>query len=308
MINKKLNLGCALLIACGTFVGIGCSDDDDQETPSTVDAGTQPDAAQTADAAQETDAAQGTTDAGSGSADTGAGEDDAAVADSGTGGGDFHFCQEECAEDDDCMVGGANVGFTCTSGRCTASTTPPAGCTEDAFCVAQANGWIYPSGGSTPCTADTDCPGMVCIDGGYCALAPSQYVACTTYSKIEVTVKAIDGTTDVTVCGSTNTDDAVCESGICRNPCNEDGDCLSPYQPSCNTSTGMCVCTDSPDSCADAPVGGTVCLSSGACGCSADADCTGAGFDTCYSGACGCGDASVCTATLVFSGTSHVCE
>ncbi|MBK8012740.1 MAG: hypothetical protein IPK13_15415 [Deltaproteobacteria bacterium] len=294
----KLNFGCALLISCGTLLGIGCSDDDDGSTPS-QDAGTQ------ADAATGTDASSTGTDASSTGTDAGSTGTDAAVADTGTAGNGYQFCQEECAEDDDCMVGGTDIGFTCNSGRCTRAV---AGCTEDASCVAQANGWFYPSAGTTPCAADADCPGQVCVEGGYCATAPSQYLACTTLSMIEVTIKAIDGTTDVTVCGRANTDDAVCDGGTCRNPCNGDEDCSSAQYPTCNAGTGTCVCADSPDSCAGATIGGTVCQASGVCGCSADADCLGAGFDTCYSGICGCGDATACTNALAFSGTTHVCE
>lgn len=235
------------------------------------------------------------------------------------------FCAEECTDAADCEIDGMNVvGFVCTDGRCVLPAS--AGCTEDEECVAQLSGWTRADSDGdfvpdAPCTADgpalaATCDdgevccttGQVCLEGGYCASPADGVVSCATLTLDEVDATGIEGDA-VTVCGRDSAADATCEAGgVCRNPCEGNADCAGDVFPTCNTTTGNCECEESPNSCAGATVGGTVCQANGTCGCVENDDCMGDGFDTCYDGVCGCGDASSCPTTMAFDGTTVVCE
>ncbi|MGE0788588.1 MAG: hypothetical protein AB7S26_23155 [Sandaracinaceae bacterium] len=243
--------------------------------------------------------------------------------DAGGGGSNAQFCQEECSIDDDCQIGGMDVGFTCSGGRCTGSAS---GCTGNEECVALFNGWGQGDSdgdfiGDAPCTADGVTPpatcatgevcciiGQVCIEGGYCASPDSGPVDCATSMRDVVMVAPIGGGADIAVCGDASADDAVCESNACRNPCASNDECASDVYPTCDTGSGNCVCSDSPDSCAGNMVGGTVCQSNGTCGCADDTECTGTGQDHCYDGVCGCDAVASCPSMTAFDGTTYVCE
>ncbi len=242
----------------------------------------------------------GTTDmgGGGGTADmAGGGGDDMG----GGGGGNGEFCQEECATDADCTIGGQNTSnFTCdaTTKRCTA---PPAdGCTTDDECVAQFSGWV------TDCTSAADCPGQVCTESGKCATSPSEFFMCETAQLAELETRDIDGN-DVTVCAQTR---ATCnsDSNFCELRCTEDSHCANnPGGNVCDTDTGQCKCNDDSNCTVD---GFSSCKANSLCGCGADTDCANnASGDVCNmdTGACNCSDASVCGDT-VFDGTTSVCE
>ncbi len=266
----------------------------------------------------DVDGGPGGGDAGEASDGGGGGGNDA-----GGGGSSAQFCQEECSVDGDCQIGGMDRGFTCSAGRCVGSA---AGCSANAECVALFNGWLQgDSDGDfmpdAPCTADGVTPpatcaagevccitGMVCVAGGYCASPDSGPADCATLSRDVVMVAPIGGGADIAVCGDASASDATCDAGACRNPCASDADCVGDVYPTCDTGSGNCVCSDSPDSCAGNTVGGTVCQSNGTCGCAADADCMGTGQDQCYDGVCGCAAAASCPTMTAFDGTSYVCE
>ncbi len=238
-------------------------------------------------------------------------------------------CAEECTEDGDCTIGGMDMGYTCEDNRC--FKEPPPGCEADAECVAQAQGWFKADSNGdflpdAPCTADGPTPPdtcpmgevccaatQICVVGGYCATAPSMFVMCSTLMGVDVMTMKVDGTTAITVCGKgENAEDATCntDTGVCRNPCNADSDCLDPRHPTCNDTSGDCDCSGT--SCEMGTTGGDVCLDSGdlsgKCGCENDDDCRGTGLNKCTDGVCGCADATVCPDMTVFGGTEYVCE
>ncbi|MEO1232591.1 MAG: hypothetical protein AAFZ18_27215 [Myxococcota bacterium] len=328
------------LVVCSTVVlaltTFACSDD---ETTSASGDGGAPAADSGGSAASDVGAsdtgASSGEDASAGgdggqTADAGEGEDagsttDAGVRDAGGGGSSLLFCQEACTQDADCQV--MSVGSaSCVNQRCVLDSNP-LNCTTNPECVAFFAGWtLVDTDGDflpdAPCTADGPLPtasclpgevccalGSVCVEGGRCALAPSEFVTCEALQQREVRVARVNGGPEVTVCAPAGAVDAVCDMGTCRNPCARNSDCLSPSQPVCDTATGDCHCAPGAnDSCAANTVGGTVCQASGQCGCGQDSECTGPGFDTCYSGFCGCASVASCPAMTVFDGTRFVCE
>jgi hypothetical protein len=221
------------------------------------------------------------------------------------GGGDAQFCQEECAGDADCTVGGQDIGLKCIDKRC-ASDIPP--CTANEQCQAQFSGWF------TECQDDTACEALlqVCIDigdpnAGRCATPPSDVIMCETLMQSEITAKKFMDGSDVQVCANTSSE---CHpDGYCFDPCESNTDCeMIAGLPMCNVGTGACECA-SDDDCKNSGVDGWAVCNNGVCGCGSDADCAGSdNADKCYDGACGCSDVAVCQADPVFDGTTKVCE
>lgn len=218
------------------------------------------------------------------------------------GGGDGQFCQEQCAQDSDCTIGGMDMGYKCVDARCQMDV---AGCTSDQQCTAQYSGWSF-----VPCAAQADCDltMQICVDlgGGMggCATPPSDFFMCETAMLVEVEVATIDGMT-ATVCGA---EGWVCQDSVCTNPCEADAECANlAGHPTCNTGSGVCECSSDAD-CAGSGIDGYAVCINGKCGCGADSDCVGANSDTCYDGSCGCSAVEVCTGPNSFGGTTKVCE
>jgi len=204
-------------------------------------------------------------------------------------GPDGMFCIEECSADADCQLQGADQGYTCTDGRCTA-----AGCSGDIQCQ-------VPGAAFQPCASQDECVGQACIDigGGEGGCAPTNdLVSCADIGQEEVQATLIEGG-DITVCGSAN---ASCSDGACVDPCTSDDDCsLFPENPVCNN--GTCTCTDASCTDPDRPV----CTSIGFCGCGEDSHCEAANGDVCNDGFCGCSDVSACSGMTTFDGTTQIC-
>jgi hypothetical protein len=225
--------------------------------------------------------------------------------------------------DEDCKVGGIDLGYTCVDSTC---TTP--GCESDSQCQAMFSGW-------TECTVQADCtvPGQLCVDAGgptgYCAFTPSDIVPCETLGQEEVEYPPYEGGEPQPVCANTS---ASCdaETMACVSKCKADADCQSAAYPICDVESGACECgtdedclsggipgqtkcTDgfcgcgSDDDCAGNP-GGSKCTAFGTCGCASDAECTAlTNSDTCYDGLCGCSSDAICTMP-VFDGTQSSCK
>ncbi|MCA9684572.1 MAG: hypothetical protein KC457_20470 [Myxococcales bacterium] len=224
--------------------------------------------------------------------------DDAADDDGGPSG---NFCLHTCAADADCMVGGMDIGLTCQAGSCAGDS---GGCADNNECIALFSGW------QVACTAgggECDAVGQVCIDvnGGVCAIPPSDVIMCETFLMEEMEVTDIDGNA-VTVCGNPN---AICSDGACIDPCQSDADCsANPTAPVCNTGTGLCECGTDAD-CAMAGAGAPACVN-GRCGCAEDQNCVDASLgDVCYDGYCGCSGDDVCSSVQnPFDGGSISCK
>lgn len=207
--------------------------------------------------------------------------------------GDGGFCIHQCRGDADCMVGGMDAGLTCQDSVCTGDV--PAGCTDDAECVALLSGWT-----GSPCTAgggECEPLGQLCVpvgDGGGCATPPGEFFPCNTvpgWSELEVL--DIDGNT-VTVCGNGN---AECnDDGFCFSPCQADADCASKAYPVCDTATGLCGC-GSDDDCAALGEPHLAVCNAGVCGCNSDQQCVdGEAGDACTAdGFCGCTADAACS-------------
>jgi hypothetical protein len=236
-------------------------------------------------------------------------------------GDDGTFCQEECAADGDCTLGGTDIGFKCVDGRCAG------GCADDNACIQMFSGWV------TDCVDQAGCPGQACIDigggVGKCATAPSDFLMCDAIMQDEVMLPPIEGGAEIAVCANT---DFTCSDGQCVNPCEADADCmLFGGQTTCDTGTGQCVCGDdaacaafNPDTptctaagfcgCADdsnctADANAPTCNGNNFCGCMTDDNCVAAGTgDKCFDGSCGCSAAGACMGTKAFDGTAFVCE
>ncbi|MEO1303082.1 MAG: hypothetical protein AAFV36_07865 [Myxococcota bacterium] len=300
--------------------GVACGDDED-DTPTN----------ESSDPGGDTggDDSSGGDDGGgddSGGGDDGSG-DDSGGGDDGSGGDDggdvitATVCQEECSEDDDCLISEFDSGLTCQDGRCLAEA-----CTSDEQCVAQLTGWVLADSDGdflpdAPCTTATpalgdSCPEGevccaigVCLDSGFCATATPPCSA----PLVEITAADIDDA-EVTVCGLDGADDATCDEddGLCENPCSVDTDCISDSLPVCDTDSGRCVCSGS--SCSDAGLDSTPMCNedSGFCECTTTPDDSCAdntvGGTVCTDGICGCDGVDDCAGDPVFDGTSFVCE
>jgi len=297
--TNLLNLFLVVALAGASFMVLpACDDDTDGDSDADSDG----------DADSDTDGdADGDTD---GDAD---GDTD------GDSDSDGTYCQEACTAAADCTIGGTDLGYTCNAdSRCEGSTS---GCTDNPECVALYSGWIQADSDGdympdSDCTADGPAVGgtcavgevccmmtQVCLDSGRCA-TPSPCTA----PMVEVQATPIAGGATIAVCAMAGADDSVCDAGVCRNPCGEDADCSAlTATPHCDA--GNCVCVTTPaDSCAGNTIGGTACQASGQCGCAADDDCVGTGFDHCYTDTCGCAAVGSCTGDTAFDGTTFVCE
>jgi hypothetical protein len=146
-------------------------------------------------------------------------------------GDDGTFCQEECAADGDCTLGGTDIGFKCVDGRCAG------GCADDNACIQMFSGWV------TDCVDQAGCPGQACIDigggVGKCATVPSDFLMCDAIMQDEVMLPPIEGGAEIAVCANT---DFTCTDGQCVNPCDADADCMpsSRARRTCDTGTGHC--------------------------------------------------------------------
>jgi hypothetical protein len=237
-------------------------------------------------------------------------------------------CQEQCAQDSDCMAMSMTQPFVyhCSGMRCV-----PHICTTDNDCDALFSGWTQ------LCTTGAECPGGAmfadCIDvgdpmHGRCGFPPTPQVTCAQRNQSD-TMKQVFNMPGmmVTVCGAsgyscsnntcahhcgTSADCAsypttkFCNNSVCTAGCMADGDCsaMGPY-PSCNTASHQCVCTM--NSCSSLPHA-PVCQASGVCGCNADTQCMSMSTDACMSGFCGCSSATVCRGTKANPGTTWVCQ
>ena len=200
-------------------------------------------------------------------------------------------CVHQCTGDQDCLIGGKDVGLTCVEDFCTGETPDP--CKSDDECIALFSGWS----GGIACTAgggECEAAMQVCLDvggEGHCAAAPSEFFACADAMLDEIDTTDIDGN-DVTVCGNAG---AACgDDGVCFDACASDDDCAAESAPVCNTGTGLCECgTD-----ADCETLGQPHLSvcnGGTCGCGEDQHCVdGNAGDVCGDGLCGCSGAEAC--------------
>jgi len=219
-----------------------------------------------------------------------------------TAGGSGQYCQEACAGDADCMIGGVDMGYTCQDSRCVNAASK---CSADTQCNALFSGWVM------DCVAQADCMmGYACVDigegVGKCAITPNDFVMCETLTMEELMLDAIEGGMQLTVCGKTG---AKCDNEVCIDPCEANTDC--PAQgghPVCNVDSGRCECGADADCAAiGAPQFAT--CNNGVCGCAQDTDCAGTMYsDKCFEGSCGCSTVDVCTNADVFDGTMKVCE
>src|SRR5688572_6963752 len=139
-----------LLAAMSLALIAGCPADDDDDTGGATEAVTAGDDGATM---QMDDGATMQMDDGATMVMTGDDDgatvmpDDGGSADSTAGddGGGAMVCQFTCAADEDCLVGGTDIGFLCVDGQC--STPEPEPCAGDESCVATLSGW-----GAVPCT------------------------------------------------------------------------------------------------------------------------------------------------------------
>lgn len=219
-----------------------------------------------------------------------------------TGAGSGQFCQEACAGDADCMIGGVDMGFTCQDSRCISDAGK---CSTDTQCNAVFSGWVM------DCAAQADCTmGYACVDigegVGKCAITPNDFVTCETLTMEELMLDAIEGGMQLTVCGKTG---AKCDNEICTDPCEANTDCpANGGHPVCNVGTGRCECGSDED-CAVIGMPQFATCNSGVCGCAQDTDCVGTMYsDKCFEGSCGCSTVDVCMNDSAFDGTTKVCE
>ncbi|XXU40415.1 hypothetical protein WME93_17605 [Sorangium sp. So ce1000] len=177
------------------------------------------------------------------------------------------YCFVECATSDECRD-----GYWCDEGLCMPHCTSDAQCTTDgATCVVDA-GYCSPAPGEgadgDPCTADTDCAGLICAldawgwPGGYCS----------------------------SVCDDENpcADGGICaRDGTCNRACATTADCRDGYE--CTPSGCLPALTGGADGqpcTADNDCAGTICSTEdfgwpgGYCTgfCDDESPCTGGGF------------------------------
>ncbi len=223
-------------------------------------------------------------------------------------------CRERCTMTSDCLP-----GFECISNRC---EFPGPGCMSDNECV------IRSSFASSGCTNDGDCTvsGDRCVvfmAANHCATPSSG--SC--FFSTEQSLPLADTTGNIDVCVN---DTAKCPvpGGLCLvAACESNTDCAAPFSE-CDTTTGLCGCSDSPDSCGtgeacNASTGQCECTddsactagtnvsvcntTTGLCECANNADCT-FNSDVCNNGTCGCSNATVCAGTTTHPSTTFVCE
>ncbi|MFB6352157.1 MAG: hypothetical protein ABEN55_23170 [Bradymonadaceae bacterium] len=213
-------------------------------------------------------------------------------------------CQQHCQRAADC---GEAQNWQCVEGFCQVAPMAEGRCQRDRECWAKFSGWQQDDCQTTETDNDDNgnndngnndngnndpddgcVRGDVCILVGnvtYCAPAAPTRGACpvgTSYG-----AELADGSGRVAVCANQQ---ARCEEGTCRDPCDSDADCGG--ERTCDASTGRCLCTADSD-CA----GELVCeTNSGQCICENDADCTREGYGKCYDGTCGCADDAACSA------------
>jgi len=196
-------------------------------------------------------------------------------------------CQKTCQQAADC---GRAQNWQCVAGFCRVAPLAEGRCQHDRQCWAKFSGWR-----ESGCAHDSCHGGEACIQVGnatYCAPEAPTQGTCpvgTTYD-----AERADGSGRVDVCANQQ---ARCEQGTCRDPCDSDADCGADR--TCDTSTGRCLCTQDSD-CA----GDLVCeSSSGKCICENDQHCTREGYETCHGGTCGCADDAACEPL----GASYTC-
>lgn len=154
----------------------------------------------------------------------------------------------ECVVDDDCFVGGVDVGKVCHPyGEC----RPPCATNDDCPQTRVCDGFArcVPPTGGTECMEDVDCPvAMNCVSQ-LCRACPSDEPdgACMPCQPgvADPCGDEIEGVCDyeVFVCVQCNEDidcsgDDLCQLGACSPPCMDDADCLSPSV--CNTGSNRC--------------------------------------------------------------------
>jgi len=208
-------------------------------------------------------------------------------------------CTPTCSLDADCLIAGQDSGFRCIAGAC---QVPP--CSDDAACRVAASGW------QDPCADQAACgPGRACIviDGGEgrCAALEGDMFMCTDLGLVALARDPIEGGRPVLVCGD---DRSTCVDDHCARPCLSDAECPPQLgQPHCDVPTGACRCSADADCQMSGQPGLTACLA-GTCGCQVDADCQGgSNVDTCVAGACGCSSTAACTSP-VFDHVTQICQ
>lgn len=217
-----------------------------------------------------------------------------------TGGPDgATLCEERCMVDADCAFEGDQTGVSCKDNRCVEDP-----CIVDLDCLL--NGFFR----LPKCATQADCELEVCVDAGdgvgRCALSPDD-VSCEVLDNDaqEAMYPPIEGGAPIAVCVFP---EYGCKDGACFDPCESDDDCFFDSEPTCDVSTGLCICT-SDANCQSVPeFQSPVCIA-GKCGCGGDADCVGRdNVDRCYEGTCGCSSKAACTTSTLYDGTMFVCE
>lgn len=316
-------LGVMGLVTVSWLVAVGCSDDD-KNTQQDAQAGEAGESAagKSADGGKGGGGKGGTAGSGgtggttagtagdggasggeppivSGGAGAGGEPSGGAAGDGGAGGEPalgLAQCAYECGDDDDCLVGGAQVQKICDvdSKRC---VDPSDGaCKASAECFPIFNGWAE-------CATTGECDeGFVCAtwEGtGYCM---SRNLDGCVAGDLDMTLPEF-GIADspVNVCMQS----AACYLGACQPGCELIGCEGSGVGETCGQVTHLCECTE-----------GTECDDSGVCGadhqcaeCVTDQDCidkNALGLDKCYAGKCGCAGALSCPD--VTENATPVCE
>ncbi|MEZ4385497.1 MAG: hypothetical protein R3A79_29495 [Nannocystaceae bacterium] len=279
-------------------------------------------AASASEATTDDPTSAGSSGASSSTSTSGASETSAATTDDPTsagsstsdssGDGDTGFCQERCADDDDCLVDGGDKGFLCQGGRCLKDVKYATLCLDDVLCeVGLATGFVF-------CNTTAECSGSrVCaaIDGyaypGVCANTPDEMGACPWMKATHATVDGPDAEVCVAHFSKCDPVKGIETLAYCRidGVCADDSDCAelgpSTGQFVCGQA-GLCACTEDAH-CAQVDYA-PHCVD-GACACASDDECPGiAGADTCVDGSCGCASDRSCPTETSFDGTEITCE
>jgi len=201
------------------------------------------------------------------------------LADAGTSIEGTPTCLKACDSPDECT--GDDI---CDEGLCRRPDMPDV-CGVPDGCLASLSDW------SRACTQFSDCPqgqGCIRVDTlGRCApFAVDMECEDPSFDVIVRRDFADGGQLDV--CGQAR---AICADDVCILGCLADEDCQSdPQHPTCDTDSKRCVCR--PNTC---EVNASSCNEQGRCVCTADADCTAFGLDTCVDGQCVCSSDQGCT-------------
>lgn len=210
----------------------------------------------------------------------------------GGGGGSSQagVCVESCTDSVQCAV-----NSVCEGGKCA--------CTKNEHC--------WPTGTDRGCTANSDCSSSQrCIkwEGStFCStLASSSPPYCGLSSPLTlVTVELAESTDTVQVCMDKRKE---CRYAKCVLPCSTCS--LYPFGLSeCNTDTGLCQCTKTPeDSCTKAHPG-RQCRADGTCGCKEDSICgQGQTCDVATGECVECQESSDCSGDRVCSNGKCACK